>query len=178
MTAMALAGICAVIVILWRSGAFLPRWIRWDEGSVPVRSGEYEILLSHKTVNVLYNGGSIWSSPRGVLVQTALSCDIDNDCEDELILLCWKIGRYGSYRPIWVEQDEEKWSQHIFVYEYYDGKVRPKWMSSYLGLDVAQMSAYGEEVPDHALLLTDPAGRSSCWMWDSWGFTKLDTADF
>lgn len=88
-------------------------------------------------------------------------------------------GRYGRHRPFWVEEDEKGWSQHIFVYEYDQGKIRPKWMSSYIGQDVANMTAgsRGDTAPGQAvrLWLTDPEGRISSWIWDFWGFTREET---
>lgn len=48
-------------------------------------------------------------------------------------------------------------------------------MSSYIGQDVAQISSNGKEAPSCRLLLTDPNGKITSWIWDSWGFTKEDT---
>jgi len=179
---MALAAVGAIACFLWKNQALPPRWVEWKSGTFYSHLGEYEIVLSEKTVKVLRRGTVIWTSPEGVKVQEALSCDIDNDCEEELILLCWKRGRYGRHRPFWVEEDEKGWSQHIFVYEYDQGKVRPKWMSSYIGQDVAKMAAGGggDMTPGpsgqtNRLWLTDPEGRISSWLWDSWGFTREET---
>lgn len=172
---MALVSTGAILYLLWRGGAFLPRWISWQSGSFYDSSESYEIILQNKKVEILYNGGSVWNSPKGVKVQSVLSCDIDNDGMDELLLLCWKIGRYGSHKPFWVEHDEKQWSQHIFVYEYQNEKIKPKWMSSDIGQDVAKMEENGREAPFNRLLLTAPDGKISCFKWDFWGFTKEKT---
>lgn len=170
--------ICAIILIqiMWRNGVFLPRWIEWQNKEFYGNSSQYnityEIKLKNKSVNITHDGEEIWSSPPDIKVQNALSFDIDNDNEDELILLCWKIGKYGSSRPLWVQNDETKWSQHIFTYEYGCDGVHPKWMSSYIGQDVVSMSANGRESPFSRLLLTDTEQNISCWVWDSWGFSK------
>lgn len=160
---------------LWRNGVFLPRWIAWKSSMFYEGTGQYEILLEKKEVQVVYEDNVIWTSPDGVKVQEVLSCDIDNDSQEELLLLCWKIGRYGRHRPFWVEKDEKKWSQHIFVYEYQNGEIRPKWMSSYLGQDVVSMASNGSKAPGERLWLTGPDGKISSWKWDSWGFTKEPT---
>lgn len=173
----AAVSIAAVLYALWKQGCFLPKWIRWEEGAFYDQSGQYEILLAHKKVQIYYSGSEIWTSPKGVKVQEVLSGDIDNDREDELILLCWKVGRYGSHKPFWVEKDERKWSQHIFVYEYVNGNIKPKWMSSYIGQDVADMAVSDGAVSGNGqnrLFLTDINGEISCWIWDSWGFTRED----
>ena len=193
-----IAILCACVlipVIGWKGGYFLPGWIDWKSGMISDESGRYEIVLRRRTARVVYDNSVIWSAPEEIKVQDAMSCDIDGDGADELILLCWKIGRFGNSRPFWVEEDEETWSQHIFVYNYAGDTIKPKWMSSYIGVDVAGMSAggvnvqsdssRGAQVSDTAergsaggrqrLLLTDTEGRMSSWVWDSWGFTKEDT---
>ena len=183
---------------LWRSGAFLPRKIHWENASFADKTGDYQVELSHRRITVTWQGNAgqervaadapgeddrlpeegsiIWTSPAGVKVQKALSADIDNDGRDELVLLCWKIGRYGRDRPFWVEKDENKWSQHLFVYEYMQGEIRPKWMSSYLGKDLADIALYSRADSQNRLLFTDFNGETTCWRWDSWGFTLEDAA--
>lgn len=172
---MALVSAGAILYILWGNGTFLPRWIEWKNGEFSDSAGEYEISVSNKAVQIRYEDTLIWSSPDGVKVQDALSCDIDHDRKDELILLCWKTGRYGAHKPFWVDEDEKNWSQHIFVYEFNEGEIRPKWMSSYIGLDAAGIGENGKEAPLCRLLLTDLSGKISSWKWDGWGFTKEDT---
>lgn len=198
---MALVGTGAVLYMLWMNGSFLPRWIRWESGTSHDLKGKYEITLAHKKVSVECDTNVIWTSPKGVKVQSVLSADIDGDKTEEMILLCWKIGRYGRSRPFWVEEDEKKWSQHIFVYGLHEGEVRPKWMSSYIGQDVSEMAVKEQgwaaqtaqgvaepavreqdqqaehimRVPRNRLLLTAPDGRVNSWIWDSWGFTKETT---
>lgn len=170
-----LASAVAILFLLWNNGAFLPRWIRWENSAGYDASGQFQLLLSKKSVSVTYEDSVIWASPEGVKVQKALFCDVDNDDQDELVLLCWKKGRFGNVKPIWVEQDERNWSQHIFVYECTKDKVKPKWMSSYIGQDVADLASNHKSPPYSRLWLTDLEGMVSSWVWDSWGFTKDDT---
>lgn len=171
---MALLAIGIVLYILWNNGAFLPKWAVWEENSIFDASGSYEISLTEKTVHITYENEKIWDSPENVKVQQILSCDIDRDDCDELILLCWKRGRFGEHKPFWIEDDEKNWSQHIFVYEYAGNEIRAKWMSSYIGQDVASLSSGGNMNGDRWLLLTDPQGDASYWRWSSWGFEKED----
>ncbi len=171
---MASALIGAVLYVLWRGGCFLPGWIIWEESRITDASGGYDISLKDKTASAAYGGVCIWSSPDGVKVQQILSCDMDHDGGDELLLLCWKRGRFGKYKPFWITEDERNWSQHIFVYEYTEDGIRPKWMSSYIGQDVAQMAFCSGKASSGRLFLTDPEGEISCWCWDSWGFARED----
>lgn len=131
----------SVLYYLWQDGVFLPGWIIWQERNTFDASGAYEMTLDRRTVEIRYQDSLIWTSPKKVKIQDALCCDIDNDGADELVLLCWKIGRYGKYRPFWVKEDEETWSQHLFVYEFTGDTIRAKWMSSYMGIDVTDIDA-------------------------------------
>lgn len=172
-----MASVCigAILYLLWRGGAFLPRWIVWESRMFCDASGQFETTLSHHKVSVRQNGSVIWTSPKGLRVQQALSCDIDNDRQDELVLLCWRIGRYGKSKPFWVEENERKWSQHIAVYEYNEGNVRTKWMSSDNGFEVQEIAGMSRTIGEHPqnrLLLTDRTGKVTCWFWNTWGFTK------
>lgn len=175
LSASVLLGIGLILYLLWAGGAFLPGWIIWENEALNDRTGEYKIVLTHRAVQVIYGDSVIWNTPDEVKVQQALSCDIDNDSQDELLLLCWKRGRFGRHKPFWIDKDERSWSQHIFVYEYASNEIRPKWMSSYIGQDVRKITGNGKNAPFTRLLLTDPAGNVSSWFWDSWGFTREDT---
>lgn len=196
---MALVCTGAVLYIIINSQSDLPEWAEWENVRLVDSSGQYEISLNRKSVNITYDNNIIWTSPDDVKVQQVLSCDIDNDSEDELILLCWKKGHFGSHKPFWLAEEsveDDEWSQHIFVYEYgrdvdmadetemkkisesgimplaAPGEIRPKWMSSYIGQDVADIASNGKEAPLCRLLLTSPDGQVSSWVWASWGFTK------
>lgn len=168
------SGAAALLLFLRNGGAFLPCWISWEETAGYDASGEYQFSLSEKSVTVTHEDGVIWTSPSDVKVQNALSCDADNDGRDELVLLCWKWGRYGKARPFWVERDEQGWSQHIFVYAYTADGMKPRWMSSYIGQDVSDIAFNQKGAPYCRLWLTDLEGAVSSWVWDSWGFTKED----
>lgn len=182
-TIVALAGAGALLCILWqglryiwwKDGRLLPAWTVWHSESFYDRTGKYVVKVEDKTTYVLLQDKNIWTSPEEVKVQKALLTDIDSDDEEELILLCWKKGRYGSHKPFWIEKDEKSWSQHIFVYEWSQGEIRPKWMSSYIGQDAADMWVRDSAASCGRLLLTDPEGQVSCWVWDSWGFVKEET---
>lgn len=181
---MALVCTGALLSALWKGGCLLPGWIVWRDRSVSDSSGQYGIVLHGKKAEIIYDNSVIWTSPEGIKVQDILSGDVDNDQEDELVLLCWKIGRYGRSRPFWVEDDKKEWSQHIFVYEYDGAGMKSKWMSSYIGQDVAEISLYsrgqgsgmgqGTVSRGDVLLLTSPAREITAWVWDSWGFARED----
>ena len=205
MALVVLGAVLGLVCFLRDGGYSLPRWIDWKSRTFSDSSGQYEISLKHRTVKVICDSSVIWATPQDVKVQDAMFCDVDGDGTDEVVLLCWKVGRFGTSKPFWVEKDEKTWSQHIFVYTCNGETVKPKWMSSYIGVDVVTMAAKdrsrqqtGSAAGDAAaqngiddqqvgsavrngknvrqrLLLTDTEGKMSSWIWDSWGFTKEDT---
>ncbi|MDO4188211.1 MAG: CapA family protein [Lachnospiraceae bacterium] len=138
--------IVAVVLVMWLNGAFLPKWIEWKD------VGNTSFLK------------------KGVKAQDMLSLDINHDGKDEVLVLCWRIGRYGDRRPFWVKHDELKWSQHIYIYEKTDtGEYNAIWMASDIHTDVK-----GWEALDNSFLVTySPDNEKSIWMWNSWGLEKM-----
>lgn len=165
------AVLIAAIAVLteWKNGFFLPGWVRWN--TVELESGDPDqIVLSGKTVRVLDGETVVWQSDRAVRVQDVLWCDIDHDEAPELLLLCWKRGRYGDSRPFWVTEDEKNWSQHIYIYDWTGAEIKPIWMASDIGLEAAgwQFDETGR------LVLTDRQGQETAWDWVSWGLRQIE----
>lgn len=113
-----------------------------------------------------------WQSEDGIPVQDVLWEDIDHDDEPELLLLCWRRGKYGNSRPFWAEEDDNSWSQHIFIYDWDGAKMKPIWMASDLGREVVQWNFSQWD----RLLLTDRNGTQTAWDWDTWGLTNIPAA--
>ena len=161
----------AAILLLWRSGAVLPAWISWEtarlSGLEP--GAPEEIVLEGRQVTVCDHGEAVWQTGREIRVQDVLWGDIDHDGAGELMLLCWKRGRYGDSRPFWVTEDERSWSQHIYLYDWDQGEIRPIWMASDIGLEAAGWS-FDEE---RRLVITERDGTQSAWDWISWGLTRI-----
>lgn len=169
-------GIAVMTGLICISYNKIPGWVTWEKRQIKDATGEYEVTLSSKAVSVSRSSDQkiIWKSQKGVKVQDVLSCDIDGDGNDELILLCWKRGRFGKYRPFWIEQDEKEWSQHIFVYKYTENQITPMWMSSYIGQDVVKINAKPDFRQKYYLILTDRNGENSNWAWNYWGFELFE----
>ena len=132
------------------------------------QDGKVCITENGRNITVTEEGVEIWQLPREVLAQDFLFEDIDHDGCDELMILCWKRGRYGKRRPSWVKRDEIGWSQHIYIYEIENSVVRPKWMASDIGMKVASW-----EFDDGKLMITDTDNVTTKWVWISWGLEKL-----
>lgn len=158
----------AVILLLWRGGAFLPDWISWQQKK-ETAAENLQISLKNRKVTVFTIPDQvIWESSSGVKVQDVLCMDIDHDDEEEMLLLCWKIGRYGDVAPRFGAGEETKWFQHIYIYDLNDDSVHAIWMASEIGFDVRCWYPKGS-----SLVLEEPGGRATEWIWDDWGLELL-----
>ena len=169
---LAAACLIAAAGLFWdcRAGLFLPRWIAWQER---VLEGETErVVLEDRTLRLLSGDTVLWQSEEEAPVQDVLWCDIDRDGGRELLLLCWRRGRYGPSRPFWEEENDRGWSQHIFIYRWTGETMRPLWMTSDLGREVTGWS-FDET---RRLTLTDRVGEVTAWDWVSWGLTNIPLA--
>ena len=166
---------CAIAAIglywAYRAGAFLPGWICWEQAELSGQSASEPdaIALENKRLQVLCGDETVWSPDQGVLVQSFLWCDIDRDGARELLILCWKQGKYGQSRPFWEEGEDNAWSQHIFIYSWTGETMRPRWMASDLGREVEDW--YFDE--EQRLVLTDRNGQTTAWDWVTWGLTNI-----
>ncbi|MBO4904562.1 MAG: hypothetical protein J5367_05005 [Lachnospiraceae bacterium] len=135
-----------------------------------IRSADGDLCIREegRHITVWQADTVIWELDRNILAQDILFEDVDHDGRDELMILCWKRGRYGSRRPSWVKRDELGYSQHIYIYEVADGKIRPKWMASDIGMKAASW-----EFDDGVLTITDSDGVKTQWIWISWGLEKM-----
>ena len=168
--------LAGIVIIMWLRGVFLPRWVTWKTGTFDY-GGKAELVLKHRRITVNLkdpaSADPVWQSESGWLVSDCIIGDIDHDDEDEVILLVWKRGSYGKFKPIWVENDEKTWSQHIFIYDYIDEKddrLKPVWMSSKMGIEASDIRLDDEE----KLHITTPEGKDTVWYWQSWGLTLIE----
>lgn len=140
-------------------------------------------VVSDKTIAVSVEGADefetasdggkiIWTLDKKCLVSDALFADIDRDGADELLVLCWKIGKYGYRKPFWITSDAKNWVQHVYIYEISTESVKPKWMSSNIGKNIASWRT--DE--NGYIINTAPDGEESTWRWISWGPEKVDTS--
>lgn len=158
------------LIMQYRAGYILPLWINWQKAEISSESGA-DVHLSRKQITVKNDNDLFWQSGNDIKVQNVLICDIDEDNEDELMLLCWRRGRYGGSRPFWeTQEDENTWSQHIYIYDLSENEVTPIWMASYIGIDVKDWSFSREE----RLIITARDGTVTRWNWVSWGLERIE----
>lgn len=147
---------------------FLPSYSEPVDKTVTEKSEGIRIVENKRVLFVFYDDEKIWELPDSVRAQDFFYEDIDRDGRKDMVILCWKRGRYGEHKPTWVKRDEIKWSQHIYIFGIEDGTVRPKWMASDIGMQAACM-----EYADGAVVITDTKGEVTKWIWRSWGLEKM-----
>ena len=161
-----------VFFFLWRRGAFLPRFVRWETkeltADLDLDGTEETVVLSGRRLFIRRNGTEITSTASDRFVSDAVIADLDPGGPPEILFLVWKRGSFGASRPFWIEKDDQGFSQHLFVYHLRDGRLAPVWMSSALGFSVERMFL-DEELRLH---LVTPQGSESVWRWDHWGFSE------
>ena len=166
-----IAAVCIAAIALYigyQHRHLLPLWVQWNSAEIHC-DDDLQIQLQDRTVIVRQDQIPLWQSDKEVQVQDILSCDIDHDAQQELLLLCWKRGRYGNSRPFWVTEDETNWSQHIYIYDYSIDGVIPIWMASNIGMDAVEW--YFDSI--QRLVITDTDGRKTAWDWVSWGLRNI-----
>ena len=133
------------------------------------------VRLKNKKINIVENGKTIWTSPKEYKAEDVLLSDIDGDGYTEMTVLLWKKGRYGPSQPLWGKEEDNKWSQHLFIYDMEkNGQPKSKWFASDLGMQVSRMAFTDNTRP--VLLLEDTKGNSSAWIWASWGMSNIENS--
>ena len=158
----------ALIAAVFFDIIFPPFFSYPSDKTVTDEETDFTVTEYGRRITVSHDKDVIWELSKDVKAQDFLFEDIDRDGKKELAILCWKRGRYGSKRPTWVEKDELKWSQHIFIYRIENDRVMPRWMASDIGIRAASW-----EFKDGVFLITDTNDEVTKWRWIHWGLEKM-----
>ena len=158
----------------YAGGGAVPGWVVWREVAVAAdldADGADELVVLVDRRAVATDGTAVLlETPEEWSVSDVLVGDIDGDGLPEVALVVWKRGSYGNARPFWVEEDDEGYSQHIFIYRWRDGLLHPVWMSSELPVEGASVSL----VDGRTFLIVGTDGRITLWEWQGWGLALVD----
>lgn len=80
-----------------------------------------------------------WMTPSAWWVDDLVMI-MDHQPNPLLILSVWKEGNYGPARPFWVEYNDQRVRQHLFVYAMDRGVIRTVWQSSALPKPLCSMA--------------------------------------
>jgi hypothetical protein len=180
-----LIGAVAVFCALFTGRAPLPK-ANWQAKELTTEDGILAILKDKRLTLSLSPEDSaasgalsaaaapFYNTPDNLKVQDFLFSDIDHDGRQELLVLLWRIGRYGTARPFWVTEEEKTYSQHLFIYYITDDlKVKEKWCASDVGKDIFRMKTM--ERDPSVLVTEDVEGETTLWRWESWGMKAIDS---
>ncbi|NLL17732.1 MAG: CapA family protein [Clostridia bacterium] len=140
--------------------------------------------LKNGRVAVFSGPDLVWQSSEDWWVDCFFLGDSNNDGIEELHLLVWKQGSFGSYRPFWLEEEDNTIKNHLFIFKLEEGEIKPVWQSS--NLDYPNLQAQLVDLNgDGALELmtlegsyTDPNRREiTLWQWNGWGFSLITVED-
>ncbi len=165
--------IAAAVCFIFLSKYDIPRWVKFEDKTIESATGRKLNIINQKATLFDKHGNAVWNSDEEQYVQDAIMTDIDRNGDEELIILLWKNGRYGIHKPFWIKEDEEGFSQHIFIYDICDDNtVKAKWFASDLGREVRRFKLISEE--SGVILEEDIHGENTLWFWSGWGIESID----
>lgn len=156
-----------IVVCVWMSMSDKSKELQYDMDGDGVQE---TFRMKKKGLKVLRSDTEIWSSKEEWEVEDFLIGDINRDNQPELLVLVWKEGSFGEFRPFWIEGEDDEWTQHIFIYHWSekDDKVKAIWMSSKLIPQVKEWDLTDEGCIE---ILTDQ-DEETLWGWRTWGLER------
>ncbi len=146
-----------------------------DGDGLPER---YSLQQGKLTVN--NTAGILWQTPNDWWVEDFVLGDINNDGIINLILSVWKPGNFGSCKPFWVTEEDNRIKNHLFIFKLVDGSFKPLWQSSNLKRPNYRLALIDIGNDGRNLLLVlegdytfSNKWRVNIWQWNGWGFTCL-----
>jgi len=144
-------------------------------------------VLSNRHLSVFENNELLWESAEDCIVQSFVLADANHDKVDDLLMVVWKKGSFGPDKPFWIEQDELRCSNHLYMYNLLEDRIKPLWMSSALDRPIKTLQVEDSNNDGKNELLVQEGNYSligwlklSCtppeytlWQWKGWGFYRL-----
>jgi hypothetical protein len=145
--------------------------------------------LAGGQVTVKLNQEIIWESDPAWKVTHLVLADADHDGKEEMLLVLWKEGSFGTSRPMWLEEEDNIYSNHLFMYRLVAGRMKPVWCSSAIPYPILQLKVedYDGDSRQELLVTEGPASgpfyfirkllyneRQTIWQWQGWGFALVE----
>ena len=140
--------------------------------------------LAGGRVTVKSGNTLLWESDPAWTVTDLAVADADNDGQEEMLLVLWKEGSFGTSRPFWIKEEDREYSNHLFMYRLTAGRMKPVWCSSAIQYPILHLQVTDHDRDGHQeLLVTEgPAAgplfsirqlffkQQTTWQWQDWGF--------
>lgn len=155
----------------------IPSWVEWQNVATDFADG-FAVLKDRKVT--LYSDAScetvLWTGDEDWVFQDMVVKDLDRDGAEEIIFLLWKRGNYGQSKPFWVEEDDGRLGQHIFIYSYElerPSRMRAIWMSSAPSFEIDSIASGANDM----LLLNVRKRGPQLWRWKDFGIKYVGDAE-
>ena len=163
-------GIIIVMLMFWGGKPEERQALQADLNHNGIKE-DYALYRQH--VLVSEDGKTIWQSPEAWQVDQMVIGDVTNDGSQELVLLLWKQGSYGSARPFWVTGEDTVWTNHLFVYALVGDHLKTVWCSSAISQPLTGLQIVADSQNGNYL-----AARKNRFgfndtihlKWNDWGF--------
>ncbi len=142
-----------------------------------------QYILERGQLKVSQADKLIWQTDDQWWVDSFFLADSDNNGVVELNISLWKKGRFGSSKPFWIEDDQQTFSNHFFVYKLVGSEMKMVWGSSDLKSPNCSFEIYDyDQDGKNELVVIEGVSKwySHCvgthfatWRWNGWGFTNL-----
>lgn len=140
--------------------------------------------LAEGQVTVKTENTILWESDPTWKVTGLVLADADNDGQEEMLLVLWKEGSFGASRPMWMQEEDTAYSNHLFMYRLVAGRMKPVWCSSALDYPILQLQVEdndGDGLQELVVTEGPAAGplysirqfysqKQTTWQWQEWGF--------
>jgi hypothetical protein len=145
-------------------------------------------VLHNRRLSVYENNQLLWQSAEDWMVQSFVLADVNHDAVDDLLMVVWKRGSFGPNKPFWVLKDDLRFSNHLFLYNQQQDRMKPLWMSSALDRPIKTLKIADPNNDGKNELLVQEGSYSiygwikaaytspefEVWQWKGWGFYRLD----
>ncbi len=163
-----------VSIILSIISTFTPQTNLW--GDIDMDGINESLIIEKGIAKIITQEIEIFKSDPDWNVKEILYGDFTNDGKNEFAITLWKKGNYGKAKPFWVEENDDSYRMHLFLYEIKEGKPKAKWHSSNLPTQnlLTRLVDINIDGRNELLVLekeyNSPQINLSVWRWTGWGF--------
>jgi hypothetical protein len=131
---------------------------------------ENGIAYVYKEDKIIFESEPDWD------VKEILAGDFNNDGQNDFALSLWKDGNYGESKPFWIEENDNSYKMHLFIYTWKRDKIAALWHSSNLPKENIKTNLLDIESDGKNELVvfeksyTDNKYSIASWQWNEWGF--------